>query len=153
VKDVIDDRVSHTAAERLYGVVVVKSRVDEDATAALRAQLRDRRLNWERGLETDLPKVAVDAARAPVGDRLSMITATDGSRVFGCDCGQLLAPSTANWKLYARRSLLDAEDLGNRVRLHPGLVAEGFACPGCGALLGTEVRAADDAVLHDFAID
>lgn len=150
--DVVDNRVSAGAAERLYGVVVTGDTVDEDATSRRRDELRAQRLAWQAGPEAVLPEVATDASRRPVGDRLVLVAAADGSQVFGCECGELLAPSTVNWKLHARRNVLGADDLGGKVRLHPGLVAEGFACPGCGSLLDVEVRAADDPVLHDFEI-
>jgi N-methylhydantoinase B len=152
LRDVVEHRVSEEAAERLYGVVIVFDAVDDEGTARVRARLRSERLAWLLSPAADVPEVAADAERTPVGDRLVLVTAEDGSRVLGCECGHLLSPSTVNWKLHARRAPLDDRDLGEKVRLHPALVAEGFACPGCGSLLGIEVRAVDDPVLHDFEI-
>jgi N-methylhydantoinase B len=36
--------------------------------------------------------------------------------------------------------------------LHPGLRADGYACPGCGALLAVEIRAHDDEPLRDLEL-
>jgi N-methylhydantoinase B len=60
------------------------------------------------------------------------------------------APAAADWKAHACHAELAAEDLGAKVRLHPELRADGYACPGCGALLAVEVRAKSDAPLRDF---
>lgn len=47
---------------------------------------------------------------------------------------------------------LSAEKLGPKVRLHADLRADGYACPGCGALLAVEIRAAADAPLRDLEL-
>ncbi|BBZ32923.1 hydantoinase B/oxoprolinase family protein [Mycolicibacterium confluentis] len=144
--DVRAARISEQAALDLYGVVLVDSVVDAAATEARRDSVRAVRRGWPRTATVDAtPVSAADARR--VGDHLLL-----GDDTYACDCGQVLAPAEENWKGYACRGELTAADLGAKVRLHPGLRADGYACPGCGALLGVEVRAADDAPLHELQL-
>ncbi|MGW5096223.1 hypothetical protein ACWEQ1_16805 [Streptomyces nodosus] len=99
-----------------------------------------------------MPISRADAPRRLVGDRLVVTEAVDETSALGCTCGELLSPASENWKEFACRSPLSADDLGVKVRLHPELLAEGFACPGCGSLLAVEVRWHRDEPLHDLQI-
>jgi N-methylhydantoinase B len=94
----------------------------------------------------------VEASARRIGERLRVLESADGAYWFGCDCGHVLAPAEENWKRYAGRATLTAEDLGAKVRLHPDFTAEAYACPGCGGRLAVEVRWTVDAPLHDVEL-
>ncbi|BBZ03779.1 N-methylhydantoinase [Mycolicibacterium chitae] len=144
--DVRAGRISAAAAQRHFGVQLRDGALDEAGTAAHRDQMRAARRDWPQAKQCAAQPVSMTDAR-PVGDRL-MLT----GQGYACDCGQPIAPAEHNWKDYACRGALSAEELGPKIRLHPGLRAEGYACPGCGALLTVEVRAADDAPLFDLEL-
>ena len=64
----------------------------------------------------------------------------------------MIAPADENWKDYAAHSRLSEHDLGPKVRLHPGLGADAYACAGCGTLLAVEIRAHEDEPLRDLEL-
>ncbi|QDC26159.1 hypothetical protein FE374_17455 [Georgenia yuyongxinii] len=150
--DVARARISVEGAERYYGVVVKDGEVDVAATTRKRDEIRARRIAWPRSRSGDVPAVATRAGARRIGDKLLLAEAAGGGLVFACDCGHVLAPGSENWKTFAGRATLTAEDLGARVRLHPELVADGYACPGCGSLLAVEVRWQRDEPLHDVQL-
>lgn len=86
-----------------------------------------------------------------LGDHLMVARGLDCA-VFACDCGTVLAPVAHDWKQQACHAELGEEDLGAKVRLHPGLRADAYACPGCGALLAVEMRARIDEPLREFGL-
>jgi N-methylhydantoinase B len=151
--ELLSGRVSAESARRLYGVVTKDSGLDGDATTALRARLREERRGWPSTPDPDaITRVEVVEGARRLGDRLVLVE-VDGRRYTACDCGHVLGSAERNWKDFSARSQLSAEDLGPKVGLHSELVAEGFACPGCGALLATDVRWNQDDVLHDLELD
>ena len=75
-----------------------------------------------------------------------------GETAFGCACGEVFCDASRNWKDHVGRTELTGEDLGAKVRLHPELVADGYACPGCGSLLAVEVRWRQDEPLHEMRV-
>ncbi|BCI56007.1 5-oxoprolinase [Mycolicibacterium litorale] len=146
--DITAGRISVESAERVYGVVVADGVLDREETTAHRNRERARRRLWAQGKTFGVRRLDMMAGARKVGDRL-VLTHDGVSSVFACDCGNVLAPAEENWKDYAAQSRLRASDLGPKVRLHPGLRADGYACPGCGALLGVEIRAHDDEPLRE----
>jgi N-methylhydantoinase B len=130
--DVAAGRVTEAAAERFYGVIVRSGRVDGAATRASRAAMRAIRLGGRAPAREGAPPL--DAAGTPAGDHL--VAATDGS--MSCRCGEPLG-TVAGWKAAAARRVVDAADHGVAVRLHEELELREHACPGCGALLESEV--------------
>ncbi|WP_193045642.1 hydantoinase B/oxoprolinase family protein [Mycolicibacterium baixiangningiae] len=149
--DITAGRLSVESAARLYGVVVVDGAVDYEETSARRSRERARRRLWAKDKTFGVVQLDLMGGARTVGDHL--VLAHDGvSLVFACDCGNVIAPADENWKGYAAHSRLAAEDLGPKIRLHPGLRADGYACPGCGALLAVEIRAHGDEPLRDLEL-
>ncbi|MGE2734332.1 hydantoinase B/oxoprolinase family protein [Mycolicibacterium vaccae] len=149
--DVRAGRISPEGAERYYRVVLVGDAVDAAATDALRESVRAQRRSWPRPAGAHDLRVNLPGNATRIGDHLVLAPGRDGA-VFACDCGTVLSPATQNWKHQACQTELGEADLGARVRLHPGLRADGYACPGCGALLTVEVRARGDEPLREFEI-
>lgn len=129
--DVAAGLVSAAAAERLYGVVLGVAGVDDAATGARRDAMRTRRLGRppERVVDPD----AVWSGRT-VGDHLVI---SDDATVT-CRCGEHLG-GLSDWKAGAARSIADPDDHGVGLELHEELELREHACPGCGALLESEV--------------
>jgi N-methylhydantoinase B len=150
--DVVEGRVGVAAAARIHGVVVADGRLDTEATEARRTSIRSDRRAWMKDAHLSARPEIGTAHGDRVGDHLMTLRARDGRVFFGCDCGHVLAPAHANWKPYAGHATLAAEDMGPKIRLHPDLIADGYACPACGALLAVEVRSNTDRPLHDFEL-
>ncbi|MCV7152793.1 hydantoinase B/oxoprolinase family protein [Mycolicibacterium pyrenivorans] len=149
--DITAGRVSPESAAQLYKVVAVDGTVAAEETAALRGRERARRRLWAQDNTFGARHLELGDGVRRLGDHL--VLAHDGvSPVYACDCGNVLAPASENWKAYAGHSRLSADELGPKVRLHPGLRADGYACPGCGTMLAVEVRADADEPLRDIEL-
>jgi N-methylhydantoinase B len=64
----------------------------------------------------------------------------------------VLCGAAQSWKEHAGHAELGAGQLGTKVRLHRELVADGYACPGCGSLLEVEVRWTQDEPLPSLTL-
>ncbi|UDY23394.1 hydantoinase B/oxoprolinase family protein [Nocardioides sp. Kera G14] len=144
-RDVQEGRISETGARRHYGVVLAEGVVDAAATEAARADVRRQRREWNRALVEEFAPVTGEAR--VVGDRLRIVAGH-----VACECGRTLATSGEDWKQYAGHATLTADELGEKVRLHPDLVADAHACPGCGGLLSVEIRHHEDAPLRALTL-
>jgi len=145
--------VSIGVAEAIYGVVVRDGAVDEQASIQRRADIRSARSQWpvEATLETRPDDNGHWAVKSLVGDRATFAE-QDGQTYFRCDCGHAFAPAGENWKRYARRALVSAEDLGPRVKLHVDLEAESCACPSCARIHSVEIKLKGEAPLWDIEL-
>ena len=149
--DVRAGRITADAALRYYRVVIDGDAVDVEATETLRTQTRAERRSWPRISGAHDLRAVLPEKTIKVGDHLVLARGLE-SAVWACDCGTVLAPAARNWKPQACHTELGEQDLGAKVSLHPGLRADGYACPGCGAMLAVEVRAREDAPLREFEL-
>jgi N-methylhydantoinase B len=151
--DVRAGRISAESAERYYRVVIADAAgaVDVAATSTLRDRIRAERKSWSRPADAHNVRIDLPANTTKIGDHLVLVRGVDCA-AYACDCGTVLAPVAHGWKQQACHAELSQQDLGAKVRLHPGLRADGYACPGCGALLGVEVRARVDEPLVEFEL-
>jgi N-methylhydantoinase B len=151
--DVTEGRITAPVAAKIYGVIINERGVDAKLTEKHRASVRAQRRAWPRELiSADLSEISPTGKPLQISDHLVLLSGSEGRRFFGCDCGHVLSPSEKNWKRYACHASLRPEDLGPRVHLHEDLVAEAYACPGCGALISIEVRWKADRPLHDIEL-
>ncbi|MEP9383286.1 hydantoinase B/oxoprolinase family protein [Nocardioides sp. KR10-350] len=149
--DVAAGRITADGARDTYGVVLVDGVPDEAATETVRAERRDVRRSWPRAIQDEYAPAA-DPGQV-IGDRLTLLADADGRSWFGCVCGRVLCPAGADWHDHAGHAVLGARDLGKQVRLHPELVADAYACPGCGGLLDLEIRWSADQPIQGIALD
>lgn len=149
--DVTAGRISTESASRLYGVVLTAGAVDREETTARRNRERARRRLWARDRVFGARQLDMVGDARRIGDRL-VLTHDGVSAVYACDCGNVIAPADENWKDYAAHSRLSEHDLGPKVRLHPGLRADAYACAACGTLLAVEIRAHEDEPLRDVEL-
>jgi N-methylhydantoinase B len=150
--DVARERTSPDAARAQYGVVVAGDAVDEQATLQLREGIRAERRSWPARASAPAPELDPTVPARPLGDRLVLVGTADGGQAFGCSCGLVLCHVDRSWKEHAGHAELGAQQLGTKVRLHRELVADGYACPGCGSLLEVEVRWREDEPLPSFTL-
>lgn len=151
--DVAAGAFSAHVAERIFGVVTKNGALDEAATAAARAAIRQRRLAWPAGKTlAGRPQTAQAEPVAIVGD-VARIVRASGTPYLVCNsCDTAVAPAAENWKDYARQHLATPEDLGPRVRIHHDLEVVQHACPHCATLLDVEVRRKGEASLFDIQV-
>jgi N-methylhydantoinase B len=152
--DVRFELVSKQVCEDIYGVILTGDfQVDQAATEKRRAAIRGERLGWRVPmLLKDKPAKGVTGETIAIcGDRAS-IQKIDGKSYFRCDCGEVIAPITENWKNYARQANATAADLGPRIALHAELEAIRYACPSCARLHQVEIKLKTDEPLFDIEI-
>ncbi|MEK7943878.1 hydantoinase B/oxoprolinase family protein [Pigmentiphaga sp. YJ18] len=151
--DVAAGAFSAQVAEHIFGVVTKGGVLDEAATGAARAAIRQRRLAWPAGKTlAALPKTGQAEPVAIVGD-VARIVRASGTPYLVCNsCDTAIAPAAENWKDYARHHLAAPEDLGPRVRIHHDLEVVQHACPHCATLLDVEVRRKGEASLFDIQV-
>jgi N-methylhydantoinase B len=137
-RDVASGLVSVEAARDIYGVVPR----DAAATDRRRLEIRRERL----GGRDPLPLAAI----GPTGRRISewLQLASDGSTQCR-RCGTAVAPPSADWKEHGVLRRLPVERAGPlRTPAGEFFLVEA-CCPGCGALLDTDVVLGDDPPLND----
>jgi N-methylhydantoinase B len=153
--DIDDGAVSVSAAERLYGVVVVDRVIDSVATEKRRAASRSERLGWPAA--TDRPAIELpDGAlrRGPMGSEMVIVEAPDGRAFTICRCGHPLSSVSDPWRAHARqRTSTDVNQFSRSTRLNPVLELREYACPSCGTLLATDVARVGSAILHDIQME
>ncbi|HZS02525.1 MAG TPA: hydantoinase B/oxoprolinase family protein [Chloroflexota bacterium] len=144
--DVAAGRVSPRQARDQYGVALAAAgdAVDVPATAHLREEVRRSRLG-----------AAAPAALPPVEDVHGLTPAPveyDEERgVTRCAaCDRELGPVGENWK---RHAVADEQPLAALGELMGAsrFVLRGFACPGCGVLLDTEMTLPEDPPIHTYS--
>jgi acetone carboxylase gamma subunit len=72
-----------------------------------------------------------------------------GMQVHCSACRQALGPAGGNWKEGATRRETPARDLDGPYCTGQGLLLRQFCCPGCGALLDTEMALPGEPLLDD----
>ena len=143
----------------VYGVIIDGDGLDEPATVERRRALRDKRLDEARpadgatGTRRPLDGKGTDVSGV-IGGCLKRI-AHDGEVVHVCSaCGTAYGPVADDPKRHAvmRELPITAFSPWNRYGLVEGIKALEFYCPGCGLLIGTQVRKKDDPLLWDMSL-
>ncbi len=143
--DVRAGLVSAQQARECYGVVLEASAaaVDEDATSALRRELRAARLGPATAA-TAVPDTQPAAGASPVTyDR-------GQGRALCSACGHVLAPLRDNWKLAAVTQTRPLSELG-ALMTSTRFVLRSFSCPTCAALLDTEMTLPTEPPVQAYA--
>jgi len=145
-RDVSAGLVSAEAARTVYGIVTDGESVDAAGTAAERKRLRDDRRHAAgasgangRGARPG-PNGHDSGSAQPLRENLETLTTQTGASVLCTQCGYELCPADEDWRAAAMRSLVPPTNagplmavLGDRYRL------EQLCCPGCGALLNSDI--------------
>ena len=141
-------------AAKIYGVIIDESGVDDKATRRASRVGTGAAARMASGV--NLCRLVRNLARPKSHARLAIISCcsaasrADGSSVAIAATCFLHRRKIGNATRGTRAS--QAEDPGPKVHLHKDLVAEAYACPGCGALISLEVRWKADRPLHDIEI-
>jgi N-methylhydantoinase B len=146
--DVAAQRLDAADAQRVYGVVLARDRVDDSATRTWREALRRERL----GGSTPGNEVAPPPGARPVGDVLRVV----GGR-WWCN-GADLGPVTANYRercalreTPARKIApeFDAAD----VEMADMMVLREYLCPVTGYRIDAEIARVGEPLLHDLRLE
>lgn len=157
--DALDDdlrygAVSADAAVRLYGAVLTEAgSLDSAATTKRRGELKAQRRQWDR-VHTPSALTTEGLSRVrPLGAALELFVDTDGHGYAACKCGQVLCDSDAAWRDHAGEQIVrDVHEVSLATRLSDTLEVRQYACPGCGALLATDVARRGAPRLHDVQV-
>jgi len=139
LEDILQGMVSVTAAKDVFGVVFddKKQVVNIEATLKQRDDLRKSRLGGKNVVVECREKVAVSGF--PINESLQIIKEKEKSYIQCTHCGNKLADATNSWKdkVISRKSPLS--QAGPRRSVNNSFFLREYFCPGCAALLDTEV--------------
>ncbi len=157
--DVERSLVTREWASRVYGVVLAHGslHVDEPATRARRAELRDERRDAAEktgSARTAGPAEPWEPARDGVrlGETLFYDVRAEPS-VIRCRCGCVLGPAETSFKQLAAMARFPVQRIGpdvnpNRIGGERFELRE-FYCPGCWTIVDVEIARPEDPVLDD----
>ena len=153
--DLDNGSVSRETAGALYGAVVDgDGRVDAAATATHRMSVRAARVQSD-GRETTVGEGALALAAA---ENLN-VRRSDGTLTTVCaKCDTALGPTAENYKAHCVREDRPVSASNPRVGdphrfIDDEVAFRMFFCPGCGALIETEIATVDDPLLNDIQLD
>jgi len=143
--DVLLGLVTKEAARDIYGVVIENDRIDDEATNARRAAIREERIG--RPVETALAK---RQSVASSGRRVNEYLQQTAAGATECTwCGHEIALAGADWKDHAVLSRSDVAKAGPLRASGYGYVLIEAYCPNCATLLDTDIAFNDDPPLYD----
>jgi N-methylhydantoinase B len=145
--DVREGIVSEAAAREIYGTVLAGGRPHGEATAALREGMRRKRVGGELR-----PGPAPLAGGRPIGPALRLLR-LDGEWCVVSPGGNVLSRGSTAWRAGAVRRPFDLAALPGHWRLHEGLAATAYYCPGTGTLLALDIDEAGAAPRDDIRLD
>jgi N-methylhydantoinase B len=140
--------VSLEAAREIYGTVIdlEGDRVDDDATRALRLEIRSERAG--RSVVSS-ERAEIAATGMPLAEYLQRLSSGETQCTF---CGELVAEAGVDWKDRAVLRRSHVSKAGPfRSDTDEFVLIEAF-CPGCGTALDVELAAGDDPPLHDRVV-
>jgi N-methylhydantoinase B len=153
LEDVIDGAYDAAYARTVYGVAVVDEgpstgRVDEQATASLRDELRAERLSGATAprLKRDAPPADGDELLSRWGGVIDFVRRDETLQLRCSHCETSLGDGDENWKDYCAIGDFRDRRVPN-VHIDQRLAAPQYFCPGCATCLGIElVREGDEPV-------
>jgi N-methylhydantoinase B len=145
LRDVVDGFVSLHSARQQYGVVILDGSVDLRATEHERARIRSMRLDGRQ---------PTNRRRDPATGMIDIggVMLVSASGALSCYCGQRLGAAHENFKDHVVTRVVDPSAHGTRIQLHDDLELREHICPGCGALLESEVALKGAASLHTIRL-
>ena len=142
--DVVEDKVSSTAAATVYGVVLTDGMIDQAATTTRRAELRDERRKRSRTEPRGRGTLDTTQARR-IDDNLVIV----GDTVGCAHCGHGLADVTRDVSLGLAIYDGPSTDAGPQVTSDPAhyvddaIVFRQLCCPGCWTAISSTIVPAD----------
>ncbi len=152
-RDLLAGAISAAAAERLYGCVLsADGTLDTARSDESRAKIHAERKAWPRKKTLDA-KPAGDLVRvAPLGDRMQVDRDAAGDYWTRCNCGHTLAHARDNWREFAGRKIIPADQLGMGLKINEAMEGRAYACPACGRLHAVDVSRKESPDLHDIRL-
>ena len=86
-----------------------------------------------------------------IAANLAIRSTAEGERIACCRCGHALAPAGQPWKRHAALREIPMRGAGGKAYTgaHEAVLRQ-FGCPGCGALLDSEMALPDEPFLDDI---
>jgi N-methylhydantoinase B len=156
--DVAQGRLTADWGRKSFGVALDEGRVDADATASLRAEIRRQRLAGETAFGgAPLHSTASTVATSKLWDLLEFAEHADGTVIASCGrCGEVLSseeePSYKGRTKVRVRELTEvvANTQPSQLLIEDEIVVREFSCPSCARLLATEVARTQDEFVVDI---
>jgi N-methylhydantoinase B len=145
LKDLKMKAISLSTAEAVYGVVLKKGEmaVDDEATRAKRARIRETRLALQKWQPQKIAPADIKRRGVKVHEYLEIVETSSGKKVIVCvNCGNQFCGPGENYKNYSVYREDDLEDVGGRFLASgekPFVTYQEYICPGCGTLLEVDV--------------
>jgi N-methylhydantoinase B len=150
--DLVAGAISPGVATAIYGCVLnAAGAVDAAATQANRKRLCAERAAWPRQ-KTAAPLTGALTRVCPMGDTLEVVRDAEGKFWTRCVCGQSLGPARENWREYAARRLVPADDIINTPAIHDLVEIREYACPGCGSQHAVDICRKSSPDEHDIQL-
>lgn len=151
LRDLLDGAVTPETARDIYGVVTSGDAIDEVATTARRAALRDERR------AAMIPPGQAPAAGATIqegtwGDALRFVRRDGRSLVECAHCAAELGPVGADWRALTGTIVLRPEQASPLIAVHEELAVQQQVCPSCAASLWVDVVPRDGMGWRDFTL-
>jgi N-methylhydantoinase B len=141
--------ITKRAAERIYGVVVKRGRLAQNATNERRQQIREQRIKR-------IPDSTGEASGAkpdwPLGEDLKLVKRGDQWEVL-CRCGKILVTNSTRWRDGALARPEKPLRSSAPMKLHRDLTMTGFYCPSCARLLTLDIHEQTSSPYHDLLLD
>jgi N-methylhydantoinase B len=147
-RDLATGMISVDRARGAYGVVSG----DAEATAALRADLRARRLAEAEPPLRDADTRVVGSPVAHYGPQLVVGADDEGELTLQCRCGYVLCGAQENWKERVAWRTLEGDALPTGVMVHSELELVQYLCPACGCGHGVETKERGEPPLQDLLL-
>jgi N-methylhydantoinase B len=150
--DVLGETVGLDDARDIYGVVIDGEKVDDDATAALRKEMRESRLEGAG----EAPARPEGETVTDLGPTLRVITTGSGDEVVCRDCGSTFG-ALEGWKSRSVEIARSVEETNQHIDspapyVDVPVLFRSYFCGGCGRAVDAEVTVGDDAPFDDVIL-
>jgi N-methylhydantoinase B len=144
--DVRAGLASAAQARNIYGVILdeARQRVDEEATALFRSEIRAERLGHKPSRDV------AEALKGPESLIPSVILNRASETVECAVCRHELSPLTESWKGRAVERSMPLAALGP-LMTSTQFILRTFICPGCGTILDAEMTLPNDPPVHSYS--
>jgi N-methylhydantoinase B len=147
-EDVAEGKITPETARNVYCVPVDDNGVIEGSVTEKRERRRAKRLEEaEYSGESSTP-TEVESTSYRLGENIRVVSTDEGQLYAVCDqCSECVGRADKDWKQSAAVSERSLSSVGQGTSGTAEYCLREFYCPGCGALLDTEVARRDDPSL------
>jgi N-methylhydantoinase B len=146
--DVAEGKITPETARDVYCVPVDGAGVIEGSVTDKRERRRAKRLEEAECSEEPPTPVEAESTSYRLGENIRVVGTEEGQLYAVCDhCSDFVGRADTDWKQSAAISERSLSNVGQETSGTAEYCLREFFCPGCGALLDTEVAKRDDPSL------